>query len=242
MAFLEFDNVSLSFPVYNSKAMSFRNRLVNISTGGRLEQETADIVHVSALKNVSFKLESGDTVGLVGHNGAGKSTTLRTMAGIYAPTAGTVTREGNVATVFELGAGMEPELSGYDNIRRMGVLLGMDQSKIKAQVKDIEEFTELGDFLQLPVRTYSTGMQMRLMFAMATTIRPNVLLIDEMFGAGDAAFQERAAERMQALLSSVDILVFASHSMELIKQHCKKCIRLEHGELKYFGDIDQMED
>lgn len=241
MAFLEFDNVSLSFPVYNTKAMSFRSRLVNISTGGKLEQETSEIVHVSALKNVSFKLESGDTVGLVGHNGAGKSTTLRTMAGIYTPTSGQVKRDGHVATVFELGAGLEAELSGYDNIRRMGVLLGMDHARISEQVEEIEAFTELGDFLQLPVRTYSSGMQMRLMFAMATSVRPNILLIDEMFGAGDAEFQERAAERMQALLSSVDILVFASHSMELVKRHCKKCIRLEHGELKYFGDLDQLE-
>ncbi len=238
MAVLEFENVTLSFPIYNTRAMSLRNRLVSIGTGGRLERETSEVLMVTALQDVSFKLESGDRVGLIGHNGAGKSTMLRTMAGIYTPTHGRVKRTGSVTTVFELGAGLDAELNGYDNIRRMGALLGMTPKTIAASIKDIEEFTELGDFLQLPIRTYSSGMAMRLMFAMATSVRPNILLIDEMLGTGDASFQEKASQRMLDLMSSVEIVVFASHDRDLIQRLCKKALLLEHGELRYFGDLE----
>jgi ABC-type polysaccharide/polyol phosphate transport system ATPase subunit len=186
---------------------------------------------VTALDNVSFELASGDRVGLVGPNGAGKSTLLRTMAGIYAPAGGRVLRQGRVATVFEIGAGMDPELSGYENIIRMSLLMGMPERRARASIPEIEEFTELGDFLQLPVRTYSTGMAMRLMFAVATSMQPEILLVDEMFGTGDAAFQEKALARMQSLISSAEIFVFASHSPTLIRQFCRRVMHLEHGKL-----------
>ena len=212
--------------------MSLRNQLVRISTGGRIESDAGHVQVVTALRNVSFTINHGDSVGLIGHNGAGKSTMLRTMAGVYAPMQGTVTRQGRVATVLELGTGMDPELSGYENIVRMSMLLGMSKSQIQENAKEIESFTQLGDFLQLPVRTYSSGMSTRLMFAVATSTKPDILLVDEMFGTGDAEFQVHAKKRMEDLLRSVGIFVFASHDNELVKTYCNRFFFLEHGVTK----------
>lgn len=211
--------------------MSLRNQLVRIGTGGVIAGEASNIVTVTALEQVSFSLKNGDSVGLIGHNGAGKSTLLRTMAGIYEPNSGTIIRKGNVATVFEIGAGMDLELTGYENIIRMGMLMGMSLLDAQAIIPDIEAFTELGNFLNLPVRTYSSGMTVRLMFAVATSINPSILLVDEMFGTGDAAFQQKAKKRMEALISNADIFVFASHDTNLIKSLCKRIFRIEHGKL-----------
>jgi ABC-type polysaccharide/polyol phosphate transport system ATPase subunit len=229
MACLAFHDVTVQYPVYDVRAKSLRSRLVSISTGGRIEREASGVQIVTALRDVSFTLLDGDAVGLVGHNGAGKSTLLRTMAGVYQPAWGRVLRQGRIATVFELGAGMDGELSGYENIQRMGLLLGIDQGEIRARMEDIETFTQLGPFLGLPVRTYSAGMATRLMFAVATSTRPDILLVDEIFGAGDAEFQEKAAQRMASLISSVSIFVFASHDIETLKRYCTRFLRLEHG-------------
>lgn len=232
MAVLKFDKVTVRYPIYNSRSMSLRNQLVRISTGGRIEREAGQIQVVTALNDVSFALQDGDSVGLIGHNGAGKSTLLRTMAGVYHPNSGSIVREGRVATVLELGAGMDSELSGYENIIRMGILMGLSMMEIRNKTQEIEEFTQLGDFLQLPVRTYSSGMATRLMFAVATSTAPDILLIDEVFGTGDAEFQVKAKERMEALIKSVGIFVFASHNHELIRQYCNRFFRLEHGRLE----------
>jgi ABC-type polysaccharide/polyol phosphate transport system ATPase subunit len=229
MACLAFHDVTVQYPVYDVRAKSLRSRLVSISTGGRIEREASGVQIVTALRDVSFTLADGDAVGLVGHNGAGKSTLLRTMAGVYQPAWGRVLRQGRIATVFELGAGMDGELSGYENIQRMGLLLGIGQDEIRARMEDIETFTQLGPFLGLPVRTYSAGMTTRLMFAVATSTRPDILLVDEIFGAGDAEFQEKAAQRMESLISSVSIFVFASHDTTMLKRYCTRFLRLEHG-------------
>lgn len=231
MSKLYFKDVSLQYPVYNATAMSLRNQLVRLSTGGLIASDAGSVVTVSAINNASFELNKGDAVGLVGHNGAGKSTLLRLMAGIYSPTNGEIIRDGTVATVFELGAGMDSELTGYENIIRMLMLLGHSFLSAKSCIPDIEEFTELGDFLNLPMRTYSSGMTMRLMFAVATSVKPTILLIDEMFGVGDAEFQEKAQKRLQRWISEVDIFVFASHNHELIKRLCNRVFRLEHGQI-----------
>lgn len=231
MAVLKLENVILQYPLYNSRALSLRNQLIRLGTGGRIEAEAGHVNLVTALDNVSLELRDGDAVGLMGHNGAGKTTLLRTMAGIYAPSSGRVLREGKLATVFEIGAGMDPELSGYDNIVRMGLMMGMHLGEARSKVADIENFTELGDFLQLPVRTYSSGMTMRLMFAMATSVQPEILLIDEMFGTGDVAFQEKARVRMKALISASKIVVIASHSLELLREHSRRIFRLDHGRI-----------
>lgn len=238
MAHLKFENVTVQYPIFSSRGMSLRNQLVRISTGGRIEKEAGQVQTVTALNDVSFELKNGDSVGLVGHNGAGKSTLLRTMAGVYFPVAGNILRTGRVATMLELGAGMDPELSGYENIVRMGVLMGLTIPEIEGKIPEIEEFTQLGDFLQLPVRTYSTGMGTRLMFAVATSSMPDILLVDEIFGTGDAEFQMKAKERMESLVQSVGIFVFASHSPELIARYCKRVFKLEHGMLTEIDKSD----
>jgi ABC-type polysaccharide/polyol phosphate transport system ATPase subunit len=232
MAKIIFNDVTLRYPVFNSRSMSLRNQLVRIATGGTIENESGHATVITALKNLSFSLESGDAVGVIGHNGAGKSTLLRTMAGIYQPESGSIYRKGNVATVLEIGAGLEAELSGYENIINLGMMMGMSLQEARAIIPDVEEFTELGDFLQLPVRTYSSGMTMRLMFAVATAITPEILLLDEMFSTGDAGFQEKSLSRIKKLISSAQIFIFASHDKELIKTYCNRIFRLEHGELQ----------
>lgn len=231
MAKIEFNNVSLRYPIYGSHGMSLRSHLMRVATGGNIEKDSRTTV-ITALKDVSFTLRDGDAVGLIGHNGAGKSTLLRTMAGIYPPSSGQVQREGKTATVFEIGAGMDHELSGYDNIIHLGMMMGLSFSEAKALTPDIEEFTELGDFLQLPVRTYSSGMTMRLMFAVATAVTPEILLLDEMFSTGDAGFREKSQTRIHNIIDNAKIFVFASHDMALIKNYCNRVFRLEHGNLE----------
>lgn len=232
MASLKFNAVTVRYPVYNSRGMSLRNHLVRISTGGSIERESGRVQMVTALQDVSFELRRGDAVGLVGHNGAGKSTLLRTMAGIYSPTQGTIERQGRVATMLELGAGMDSELSGYENITRMSLLMGEKVADVRQHIEEIERFTQLGNFLQMPVRTYSSGMVARLIFAVATSTRPDILLVDEIFGLGDAEFRQHAQERMEALVKSVGIFVFASHSSDMVRLYCNRFFRLEHGHLR----------
>ncbi len=231
MAKLRLDNVSVEYPIYNAGSMSLRNQLVAISTGGRLARHAGSVVTVLALDGITLDLKDGDRVGLIGHNGSGKTTLLRTMAGIFKPTRGHRVVEGSISSFFGLGAGVDPELSGYENIIRMSLLLGTSQAAAEASIPEIEEFTELGNFLSLPVRTYSAGMQTRLTFAVATAAHPEILLVDEVLGAGDAAFQEKARKRMNDFIEKSSIFVLASHSTELIKSFCNKICRLEHGRL-----------
>jgi ABC-type polysaccharide/polyol phosphate transport system ATPase subunit len=230
MAKIEFQNVTLRYPIYGSHGMSLRSHLVRVATGGKIEQDSRTTV-ITALKDVSFILKDGDSVGLIGHNGAGKSTLLRAMAGIYPPSQGAIIRQGKIATVLEIGAGLDPELSGYDNIINLGMMMGLSYRESKALTPDIEEFTELGDFLQLPVRTYSSGMTMRLMFAVATAVTPEILLLDEMFSTGDLGFKEKSQLRITKIIASSKIFVFASHDLSLIEKYCNRIFKLEHGQL-----------
>lgn len=230
MAKIEFEKVTLQYPIYGSHGMSLRSHMMRVATGGKIEKDSRTTV-ITALKNVSFTLKDGDSVGLIGHNGAGKSTLLRAMAGIYPPSQGTVVRKGKIATVLEIGAGLDPELSGYDNIINLGMMLGLSYVESKALTPDIEDFTELGNFLQLPVRTYSSGMTMRLMFGVATAITPEILLLDEMFSAGDAGFQKKSEKRINKIIETSKIFVFASHDRVLIDKHCNRIFKLEHGKL-----------
>ena len=232
MAYINFDNVTVAYPVYNGAAKSLKNNLMNIGTGGRVSKGSDNIVTITALENVSFKLSDGDAIGLIGHNGAGKTTLLRTMAGIYTPVSGSVIKSGKISTIIELGAGLDSELTGYENIYRMGLLLGMKKKEIDNLMPSIEVFTELGNFLEAPVRTYSSGMLMRLMFAVNTATMPEILIVDEMFGTGDKGFQEKAEDRMKNVISTSKIFVFASHSNELIEKFCNRIFELKHGRVQ----------
>jgi ABC-type polysaccharide/polyol phosphate transport system ATPase subunit len=232
MASMVFENVTIQYPIYGNHAMELRNQLLRITTGGIIEKKSSSITLVTALKNISFSLSDGDSVGIIGHNGAGKSTLLRAMAGIYQPSSGRITTSGKIATVFDIGAGLEPELSGYDNIINLGIMLGLTINESKKLTSEIEEFTELGEFLNLPVKTYSSGMTMRLMFAVATSISPEILLVDEMLSTGDNNFQEKSQIRIRKLIKSSKIFVIASHDWNLVNEYCNKIFHLEHGYLE----------
>jgi len=200
-----------------------------VATGAR------NRVIVQALSEVSFSLGEGDRVALIGHNGAGKTTLLRVLAGIYRPVSGRVTTKGRIAPLFDVSLGMSPDSTGWENIRIRALYLGMKSDELAAKLDDIAAFTELGQFLDMPLRTYSLGMQTRLAFAVSTAIQPEILLLDEGIGAGDAAFIERANRRLDAFVARAGIMVLASHSPELVERLCSKALVMEHGQVRFFG-------
>jgi len=206
--------------------------------GGDLAENTKGQFVVSALRDVTLELNEGDRLGLIGHNGAGKSTLLRAIAGVYQPTAGRITTEGRLSALFNVGIGMDTEATGYENIRLMGLVRGLTSSEIEEAISEIAEFTELDAFLDLPVRTYSSGMVARLGFAVATSMEPEILLMDEGIGVGDARFLQKAQERVDKFVASSSLLVLASHSTELMRQFCNKGAVFSRGCLQFVGDID----
>jgi ABC-2 type transport system ATP-binding protein len=240
MASVILNSVSVDFPIYNVNARSLKNKVIRLTTGGTLRSDAAhNCIVVKALDNISLQLEHGDRVGLIGHNGAGKSTLLRVLAKIYEPTAGTIKFEGKISPLLDVMLGINQESTGYENIILRGLLLGLTRKEINAKIDEIAEFTELGDYLAVPIRTYSMGMQLRLAFGVATSIHPEILLLDEIVGVGDAAFIVKAQKKLNELIERSSIVVFASHSDETIKKFCNKAILLEKGNVKYFGDADK---
>jgi ABC-type polysaccharide/polyol phosphate transport system ATPase subunit len=234
-------NVIVDFPLYGMEP-SFRTDLIGRAVGGLFKRtgQRGERVVVRALDRISLDVRHGDLLGLVGHNGAGKSTLLRVLAGIYEPSHGHCKIEGRVSPLFVTAPGLDFEETGYENIFTCGRYLGMSRREIKAKIKEIDQFAELGDYLRLPVRTYSTGMVVRLGFAIATAIDPEILLLDEGLGAGDARFAERARKRVEALIARSSIMVLASHSDELIRQMCNRAILLEHGRIIAHGTPDEV--
>jgi ABC-type polysaccharide/polyol phosphate transport system ATPase subunit len=224
-------NVVAEFPIYGGSA-SLRNVLFG-RVGGALRraQDHGRRPVVRALDDVSLTINHGDQLGIIGHNGAGKSTMLRVLAGIYEPSLGTIEVEGKVSPLFSTSPGLEIDDTGYENIVTCGLMLGMTRKEIERKMPQIEAFSELSGYLALPARTYSTGMLVRLGFAIATAIDPEILLLDEELGAGDARFARHAAERVSNLIERSSIMVFASHSEDLIRQMCNRAILLDHGRL-----------
>jgi ABC-2 type transport system ATP-binding protein len=237
-ASIELNNVSVSFPIYSAGSRSFKNAMLAATTGGRIGNEAKHVV-VQALDQVSLKFSQGDRVALIGHNGAGKTTLLRVLAGIYEPRGGWVRVEGRVTPMFDVNLGIDPESTGYENIILRGLYLGLTKAEIMERRDSVAEFTELGPFLDFPVRTYSAGMHARLAFAMATCIEPEVLLLDEGISAGDASFMEKANERLQQFVAKTGILVFASHTDELVKRLCNKAVLMEHGRAVWVGEVKE---
>lgn len=238
------ENVNAHFPIYGAHQRSLRKALFQRATGGSIEREgkNNDRVTVKALTDISLTLQDGDRVGLIGHNGAGKSTLLKLMAGIYQPVSGTIKVEGRVTPLFDAMPGLDSEDTGYENIITSGMLIGMTRQQIEAKIPEIEEFCELGEYLTLPVRTYSTGMTMRLGFALVTALDPGVLLIDEGFGTGDLRFAERAEARMKDFIGRSRIMVLASHSDRTIRSMCNKAILMEAGRIVAMGPVDEIFD
>jgi len=230
-------DVSVRFPIYSGGSRSLKKRLLFHGSGGRLGRDTHQRVVVDALRDISLSLFAGDRVALIGANGAGKSTLLRVMAGIYEPSRGTVTSRGQLSPMLDIGLGIDSEMSGFDNMRLRGLILGLDRFEIEERIADIAEFTELGDYLDIPVRTYSAGMLARLTFAIATCFTPEILLLDEWILAGDAAFLEKAKRRLEAFIESTSIVVLASHNADVLQRWCTKGIWLERGEIAAQGDV-----
>jgi len=239
MAKIALQNVSVEYPIYNLSTRSFKKDFIKLATGGSIGKNKQKQIIVKAINNVSFNLQNGDRVGLLGHNGAGKSTLIKLIAGIYEPTSGEIQIEGNISSLINLNLGIEQEYTGYENIFIRGIIAGLSKKQIKAQVKEIIEFTGLGDYIHMPTRTYSKGMMLRLAFAISTSINPEILLIDEVFGAGDASFREKAQQKLSNVLDSANIVIMANHTVKIIQDFCNKAMILEGGRCKFFGDTKE---
>jgi ABC-type polysaccharide/polyol phosphate transport system ATPase subunit len=237
---LSLDRVSVSFPVYQGGSRSLKKSLLSRGSAGRIARDAHDRITIDALRDISLSLASGDRLALIGTNGAGKTTLLRVMAGIYEPVAGTLSVHGRISPMFDIGLGIDMDLSGYDNIRMRGLLLGLSARKIEQLLPEIAEFTELGDYLDVPVRTYSSGMILRLTFAVATCFEPEILLMDEWILAGDAHFMAKAQARIDSFVQKASVLVLASHNLEICRKWCSKGLWLEHGKIRAFGTISNV--
>ncbi|TCO64469.1 ABC transporter ATP-binding protein [Actinocrispum wychmicini] len=231
-------NASVDFPIFDAKTRSLKKAVLG-KVGGHIGTE-ARVPVIEALRDINLSLGDGDRVALVGHNGAGKSTLLRLLSGIYEPITGGAKIIGKIAPVFDLGVGMDPEISGVENIMIRGLFLGMNRKAMEKKVDDIAEFSELGDFLQMPLRAYSTGMRVRLALGIVTSIDPEILILDEGIGAVDAAFMKKARDRLVDLVKRSGLLVFASHQDDLLLELCNQAIWMDGGRMKMRGGLREV--
>ena len=223
MAHIKLDQASVEIPIYSNHNRSIKNSLLKNFTKDKVLPHS-----VKALNNITLNLKDGDRLGVMGPNGAGKSTLLRTLAGVYHPTSGSIDVSGSIASLIDISLGMDAEATGYENIRMRGIMMGMKLKQIKTIEEEIAEFTELGNFLELPIRTYSTGMHMRLGFAVSTTVPADIILMDEWLSVGDSDFLIKAEKRLHDYIQKSSILVIASHSEDLISKLTNQILRLEH--------------
>ena len=236
-AAIDVDHVSVSFPLYHSSARSLK-KTVFAAASGRVGTDPQRRVVVEALRDISFSLSGGDRLGLVGANGAGKTTLLRTLAGIYEPVAGRLQLRGSLSALLDSGLGMNGELTGRENIMLRGLYNGLSKPDLARLEEDVVAFAELADFIDLPVRIYSSGMVVRLAFALATAIRPQILLMDEWLLAGDATFMERARQRMETLVHGAEILVLSTHAVPIVRTWCTRVLWLDQGRIRADGAAD----
>ena len=238
---LQLDNVGVEFQLYQLKARSLKRSAIQATIGGLVGvSKGTGRTSVRALHGINLDLRAGDRVALLGHNGAGKTTLLRVLGGIYHPSTGTFVHEGRRVPLFDIGLGLDDEATGYENIRLRGLVMGATRREIEERAVDIAEFSGLGDFLEMPLRTYSSGMLVRLLFAIATSIRADILLMDEWLSAGDKDFIDKANDRLQTLVDNAHILVLASHDLALLQRICTKAILLEAGQIKMIGPVDDV--
>jgi ABC-type polysaccharide/polyol phosphate transport system ATPase subunit len=232
-------NVGVDIPIFDVGRASLKKALLSRTIGGRFAQSGSYFM-VNALKNLDFEAHDGDRIGLVGDNGAGKSTLLRVVSHVYPPTSGTVHVVGKVSPLFETTIGMSWDATGMENIQIAGTIWGMSRAQIKNSIDDIVDFTELGDYLKLPIRTYSNGMLLRLAFAIATVREPEILLIDEIIGVGDAGFFKKAFTRLLGLVERSRILIVAAHQDDILRRLCNKVAWLSHGNLVAYGEVESV--
>lgn len=240
MAGINFENVTVDFPVFSSSSRSIKNKLLRVAVGGKINIDENGVSVVRALDGLSFNINDGERVAILGPNGAGKSSLLRVLNGVYEPTVGEVNVVGNIGSLIDISLGIDIEASGLENIYVRGRLLGMSSDQIQQKIPEIIEFSELGEFIEMPVRTYSSGMQMRLAFAVSTTARSNILLMDEWLSVGDENFKNKAEVRMKEVVNSSDIVVIATHSKELILNSCSRAIWLEQGKINMDGNVTEV--
>ena len=231
---IQIKNVSVKYLMTYDRVKSIKEYLVQMVKGSLKYEE------FWALKNVSFEVEKGEVLGIIGHNGAGKSTLLKVISGILKPTEGSMTICGNIVPMLELGSGFDYDLTGRENIFLNGAILGYSEQYLKDKYDEIVEFSELGRFIDVPIRNYSSGMLMRLAFSIATVVKPDILIVDEILAVGDANFQEKSRCRMKELMNGGTTVLFVSHSLEQIREMCDKVIWLERGEMKMCGPTDEV--
>ena len=241
MPSIALQNVCVDLPIYNSRGRSLKSAILAQTVGGGVaDDRDRSVVVIRALDHVSLHLEHGSRVALIGANGSGKTTLLRVMGKIYPPTGGVADIAGRIACLTELNVGMDPEATGYENIRMRGILLGLTRQEIAKLIPNVAEFTELGEYLGLPIRCYSQGMMLRLAFGISTAIQPEIILLDEIIGVGDRAFAEKARQRLQGLIEAANILVLASHDPKIIAENCTTAIWLSHGRVIDHGPSSEI--
>jgi len=236
------DQIAVDIPILSIRARSLRTIALAKARaiGGRIVSDGSHVSVIRALDSVSFHLKNGDRLGLIGPNGAGKTTLIRVLADIYEPTSGRLERRGKLVPMFDIGMGFDEEATGHENIKLRGMMMGLTSKEISARTQEIAAFSELGDYLDLPIRTYSAGMTLRLMFSIATSVQGDIILMDEWIAVGDASFREKAHKRMLEIVGKAGILVIASHEKNILLQHCNLGMRLEKGSVTDFGPINQV--
>lgn len=231
-------DLSLRFRLYNDRNVSMKEKFAEFFSGKKIDGPT----DFWALSDINLSIGHGERVGIVGHNGAGKSTLLKTICRIYEPTSGSISIKGKIAPLLEIGAGFQPEISGRQNIYLNGAILGYSTPLLREIERDVVEFTQLGDFIDMPVKYYSTGMYMKLAFAIATAVNPDILILDELFAGGDAEFIDRAQDRMNKFVDNSSIMVFVSHQPGLIRKLCNRVIWVDHGRIIMDGETAEVLD
>jgi ABC-type polysaccharide/polyol phosphate transport system ATPase subunit len=238
MAHIRLRGVSLHYPIYTPRSRAI-NTTVLTRLGGRIASKD-NVVIVQALNDLTLDLADGDRLGIIGHNGAGKSTLLRVISQIYEPQSGTVDISGKLSNFVDITLGMDPDANGWDNIKFRGVFMGLTNEEINRLAPSIAEFSELGEYLNMPMHTYSAGMFMRLAFAITTAVPPEIIVMDEMIGAGDAQFLDKAVDRIEHMLDRTRIVVVASHSNFIIRKFCNKLLWMEQGKMRAIGPVDEL--
>lgn len=222
-------NLTVEFPIYDNSHRSLKKQVLNLTTGGKIGSDAGKHPIVRALDNLNFDFSHGERVGLTGHNGSGKTTLLRVLSRVYAPVEGTLSINGKIASLLDVSMGLDPDATGFENIYLRGIMDGLRPAVIRGRIDEIADFTDLGDYLNLPVRTYSSGMMLRLAFAISTSVEADILIMDEWLSVGDADFSAKAAARLDKLIGNAAILVIASHDPNLIERICTRRLHLEHG-------------